>query len=62
MKSALLVFMGMCTVGAATDYLRAQTILGDTETRVTGGKPPVPDATFPTVTRKLIQINGTECE
>lgn len=62
MKSVLLVFIGICTVGATTDRLNAQTILGDTETRVAGGKPPVPDVSLPTVTRKLIQINGVECE
>ena len=61
MKSVLLVFAGICAVGATTNYLKAQTILGDTGTRVTGGKPPVPDTTLPTVARKLIQINGVEC-
>ena len=62
MKSVLLAFMGICTVGATPDYLKAQTILGYTETRVASGRPPAPVATLPTVTRKPIQINGVECE
>lgn len=49
--------------GATADNLKAQAILGDTaEIRVTGGRPPEPDASLLTVTRKHIQINGVECE
>lgn len=62
MKSVLLSFIGVCAVRATAGNLKAQTVLGDTETRVTGGRPPASDAVLPTVTRKFVQINGMECE
>jgi hypothetical protein len=62
MKLVLLTFVGACAAGAITNHLKAQDILGKTETRVTGGRPPVPDAAVPTVTQKLMHTNGVECE
>lgn len=60
MKLALLTFVGAWA--ATATYLKVQDVLGDTGTRVIGGKPPVPDAALPTVTQRLIHTNGVECE
>ena len=62
MKLVLLTFVGVCAAWATAGDTEAQVILGDTETRVTGGRPPVPDAALVTTTRKLIHIDGVECE
>lgn len=59
MKLVLLTFVGACAVWATTSNL---VFLGDTESHVIGGKPPVPDAAPPATTRKLIRVNGVECE
>lgn len=60
MRSVLLAFVGVYAAWAIAD--NSQTTLGDTDIRVTGGRPPVPGAALPTVTRKFIQINGVECK
>lgn len=62
MKSALLAFAGVCAAWAATGDLKAQAIFGDTKMRVTGDRLPVPGAASPAVTRKLVQVNGVDCE
>lgn len=63
MKSVLLLtFVGACAAWATIGDPEAQAILGDTEMPVTGGRPPVPDVTLPTLTREPIQINGVDCE
>lgn len=60
MKLVLLTFLGACAVWATTNNLKTQAVLGDTERRVIGSWPPVPDAALPTMKRKLIRINGVE--
>jgi len=63
MKSVLLVVIGVCAARVTAGDLTVQTILGDTELDVTGGlRPPASGVAPPAVTRKLIQVNGVDCE
>jgi len=62
MKSALLAVVGVCAAWATGRDIVAQTILGDTEMDVTGGRPPASGVAPPAVTRKLIQVNGVDRE
>lgn len=65
MKLVLLAFVRAYTAWVAAGDLRAQALVGDlgaTGTRVTGDRALVPDAALPAVTRKLIQVNGVDCE
>ena len=62
MKSALLVVIGVCAARVTASDLTVQTILGDAEMYVTGGRPPASGVVPPAVTRKLLQVNGVDCE
>lgn len=62
MKSALLAVIGACAACATAGDIAAQTILGDAEMDVTGGKPPASGVATPAVTRKLVQVDGVDCE
>lgn len=62
MNLALLAFAGVCTAWITEGAFNAQAILGDNETRVIGDGSRVPGGILPTVTRKLTNVNGVDCE